>query len=34
MPVLKEDASVGSSFNGDTTHGNKHDISPAHFKSL
>ncbi|GAY44579.1 hypothetical protein CUMW_082980 [Citrus unshiu] len=34
MPVLKEDASVGSSFNGDTTHGNKHEISPAHFKSL
>ncbi|KAK9192741.1 hypothetical protein WN944_003434 [Citrus x changshan-huyou] len=34
MPLLKEDASIGSSFNGDSTHGNKHEISPAHFKSL
>lgn len=34
MPVLKEDASIGSSFNGDITHGNQHEISPAHFKSL
>ncbi|KAL9429513.1 hypothetical protein AB3S75_031341 [Citrus x aurantiifolia] len=33
IPVLKEDASIGSSFNGDSTHGNKHEISPAHFKS-